>query len=71
MKSKTKSAVAAPVERTDDYVADLMADQMLRYGEGCTRSNLEMHFTPDEVERLHGKARALANERASGIRTAA
>lgn len=39
-----------------------MADAMRRYGEGCTRENLNMHFTSDEITRYEQKARARAND---------
>lgn len=41
-----------------------MADAMLRYGEGCTRDDLAMHFTGEEIERFQARARAIANDRA-------
>lgn len=45
-----------------DLISD-MADAMLRYGEGCTRNQLALHFTDEEIERLGGKARAVANDK--------
>lgn len=56
--------------RTDSDIIHDMADQMLRYGEGCTRDQLLMHFAGDEIDRLGEKARVLANERAIRARAA-
>ncbi|WP_242220021.1 hypothetical protein [Shinella zoogloeoides] len=51
-------------QKSDTTLINDMADAMLRYGEGCTRDQLAMHFTQDEIDRLSERARAHANEKA-------
>lgn len=50
-------------QKTDAQLIDDMADAMLRYGEGCTRDQLALHFTSEEIDRFSEKARARANDR--------
>lgn len=38
-----------------------MADAMLRYGDGCTKEQLLLQFTQEEVDAYSSEARALAN----------
>jgi len=49
--------------KSDNELINEMSDAMLRYGEGCTRDQLAMHFTTEEIDRLSEKARAVANDK--------
>lgn len=46
----------------DNKTIQDMADAMRRYGDGCTREDLNLHFTSDEITRFEAKARARAND---------
>lgn len=48
----------------DKQTVQNMADAMRRHGDGCTREDLNLHFTMEEITRLEAKARALANDQA-------
>ncbi len=48
----------------DEQTVQNMADAMRRHGEGCTREDLNLHFTTEEITRFESKARARANDEA-------
>ncbi|MCI9865838.1 hypothetical protein RHIZ_07780 [Rhizobium skierniewicense] len=48
----------------DEQTVQNMADAMRRHGEGCTREDLNLHFTMEEITRFEAKARARANDQA-------
>lgn len=62
---KTEAATPSPAahNRNEDQIINDMADAMMRYGEGCTREQLEMHFTGAEIDQHSERARSLANDR--------
>lgn len=48
----------------DEQTVQNMADAMRGHGEGCTREDLNLHFTMEEIARFEAKARARANDQA-------
>ncbi|WP_288430236.1 hypothetical protein [uncultured Agrobacterium sp.] len=45
----------------DDEKVEAMAAAMRRVGEGCTKSDLNLHFTTTDIDRLGEQARMKAN----------
>lgn len=45
----------------DDEKVEAMAAAMRRVGEGCTKADLNLHFTTRDIDRLGEQARMKAN----------
>ncbi|MDP9758296.1 hypothetical protein QE432_001093 [Agrobacterium sp. SORGH_AS 745] len=48
----------------DNEKIEAMAAAMRRFGEGCTREQLNLYFPNADIDRLHEQARMKANDEA-------
>lgn len=65
-------AVRSPLQRmetdmnvsamNDNEKIEAMAAAMRRFGEGCTREQLNLYFPNADIDRLHEQARMKAND---------
>ncbi|MCZ7501232.1 hypothetical protein [Agrobacterium sp. ST15.13.015] len=46
----------------DNEKIEAMAAAMRRFGEGCTREQLNLYFPNSDIDRLHEQARMKAND---------
>ncbi|OOO15634.1 hypothetical protein BTE56_24100 [Agrobacterium pusense] len=46
----------------DNEKIEAMAAAMRRFGEGCTREQLNLYFLNSDIDRLHEQARMKAND---------
>ncbi|WCK12369.1 hypothetical protein G6L41_008815 [Agrobacterium tumefaciens] len=46
----------------DNEKIEAMAAAMRRFGEGCTREQLNLYFSTADINRLHEQARMKAND---------